>query len=53
MDKVSFQKIYGFIFKEINENQNIKTKNSTANPANFFPNWAELAVLFNRQILNG
>jgi len=27
--------------------------NSTANPANFHPNWAGLAVLFSRQILNG
>ena len=27
--------------------------NSTANPAKFHPNWAGLAVLFSRQILNG
>ena len=27
--------------------------NSTANPADFHPNWAGLAVLFIRQILNG
>ena len=27
--------------------------NSTANPAHFHKNWAELAVLFSRQILNG
>ena len=27
--------------------------NSTANSANFHPNWSGLAVLFNRQILNG
>ena len=27
--------------------------NSTANPANFHPNWARLAVLFRRQLLNG
>ena len=27
--------------------------NSTANPAHFHQNWAELAVLFSRQILNG
>ena len=27
--------------------------NSTANPANFHPHWAGLAVLFSRQILNG
>jgi hypothetical protein len=26
---------------------------STANPAHFHPNWAGLAVLFSRQILNG
>ena len=28
-------------------------KYSKANPANFHPNWAGLAVLFSRQILNG
>ena len=28
-------------------------QNSTANPANFHPNWAGLAVLFRRQLLNG
>ena len=27
--------------------------NSTANPAHFQPNWAGLAVLFSRQLLNG
>ena len=27
--------------------------NSTANPAHFHPNWAGLAVLFSRQLLNG
>ena len=27
--------------------------NSTANPADFYPNWVWLAVLFSRQILNG
>ena len=27
--------------------------NSTANPANFHPNWAGLTVLFSRQLLNG
>ena len=27
--------------------------NSTANPANFHPNWAGLAVLFSRQLLTG
>ena len=27
--------------------------NSTANPAHFHRNWAELAVLFSRQIPNG
>ena len=27
--------------------------NSTANPVHFHQNWAELAVLFSRQILNG
>ena len=55
----------GFIFKKIIKNENIKEKkkswepfricllNSTANPANFHPNWAGLAVLFSRQILNG
>jgi hypothetical protein len=26
--------------------------NSTANPAHFHPNWAGLAVLFRRQLLN-
>ena len=26
---------------------------STANPAHFQPNWAGLAVLFSRQLLNG
>ena len=27
--------------------------NSTGNPANFHPNWAGLALLFGRQILEG
>ena len=27
--------------------------NSKANPAHFHPNWAGLAVLFSRQLLNG
>ena len=53
----------GFISKKINKNHYIKAKkdpgsclevaNSTANPADFHPNWAGLAVLFSRQILNG
>ena len=55
----------GFIFKQINKNKNIKEKlkswepfrscllNSTANLDHFNQNWAELAVLFSRQILNG
>jgi hypothetical protein len=50
----------GFIFKKINENENIKTKknswepfrsyllNSTANPAHSHSNWAGLAVLFSK-----
>jgi hypothetical protein len=50
--------------KKINENKNIKEKlkswelfrscllNSTANPAQFHQNWAGLAVLFSRQLLN-
>ena len=36
--------------------ENFKLRNfqtSTANPANFHPNWAGLAVLFSRQLLNG
>ena len=55
----------GFIFKKINENENIKEKlkswepfrscllNGTANPPHFHQNWAGLAVLFCKQILNG
>jgi hypothetical protein len=55
----------GFIFKKINENENIKEKfkswelfrscllNSTANPAQFWLKWAGLAVLFSRELLNG
>ena len=49
----------GFIFKK----NKLKLKswepfrsclvNSTANPAHFHQHWAELAVLFSRQILNG
>ena len=27
--------------------------NNTANPAHFHPNWARLAVLFSKQLLNG
>ena len=54
----------GFILKKINKHENIKERkkswepfricllNSTANPAHFHQNWAELAVLFSRQILN-
>ena len=52
-----------FIFKKINENENIKEKlkswepfrscllNSTANPSDFHLNWTGLAVLFIRQHL--
>ena len=54
----------GFIFEKICKNCNIKERkkswglfkicllNSTANPANLHLDWAELAVLFSRQILN-
>ena len=43
----------GFIFKKINENENIKILERKKNPANFHSNWAGLAVLFSRQLLNG
>ena len=52
----------GFIFKKINENENIKEKKISWEPfricllnstANFHPNWAGLAVLISRQLLKG
>ena len=38
--------------KVLNKNK-IRLLNSTANPANFNPNWTGLAALFSRQLLNG
>ena len=44
----------GFIFKQIDENENIQMKKKSWEPfRSCLPNWAELAVLFNRQLLNG
>ena len=56
--------VCGFLMKSLNKNiLKIWNKswepfgsyllNSTANPAHFHPNWAGLAVLFSRQLLNG
>jgi hypothetical protein len=64
VSKILGMSLNSFILKEINENENIKEEkkswepfricllNSTANTAQFDQNWAELAVLFSRQILN-
>ena len=49
----SLKKKYPENMKKIWEPFGSYLLNSTANPAHFYPNWAGLAVLFSRQLLNG
>ena len=63
--KCTGMSLHGFISKKSNKNYHTKERkkswepfricllHSSVNPANFHPNWAGLAVLCSRQILNG